>query len=397
MARYEYQCGETGETPTCLNCGAVQLRKLDNNERPADPVKAQIEETTAALVERRATRSQAEAVPRLTPALPLKEAKRPPTTPPPSSTQRSASTPPPPPPSSGAAGAVEAPAPAPKVVNLDDFEKLLKKGVKAVVICGGSNTGKSEIAHGFTRARKRYRGRATALTLGMQAGVRYDIALGGTEPGTVWYQLIDGRRAFLDPSGEFFQRFSPTYRRAMGLGDITETHFDFVRSAVRKLAGVVVVFDLTNPADPDADEPWAEQETIVGFTLDVIRWLRYDKRVHYKDLDLMTRMSLFLEKKKKKLDVPVLVLFSKADQLAEFTNEHPLVLLKRELSTLHAALLTNVRKFRVDYVNTMVRGDDGIDRPAKYPCGVLLPVEWLFGGSFRWLRPLPTSILGGGK
>ena len=144
-------------------------------------------------------------------------------------------------------------------MNLDSFEKLLQKGVKAVVICGGSQVGKSQIAHGFTEARKIYRGRTTPLTLGMQAGVRYDVALGGTAPGSVWYQIIDRRRAFLDPSGEFFRQFSGKYRRERELGRITEAHFDFVRSAVRKLAGVVMVFDLTNQEDPDADDPWAEQ------------------------------------------------------------------------------------------------------------------------------------------
>jgi GTP-binding protein EngB required for normal cell division len=366
------------------------------NGPTSDPVKEQIEQTHAELAERRDTprpagpsaRNEARVTPRW-------EAKSAPS----SGAAEGATTEPPqqpPPRSSAAAAVVQTPAPAPKVVNLQDFENLLKKRMRAVVICGASHAGKSEIARGFTRAAEVYRGQNTAVTLGGTAGVTYNIALGGTSPGTVWYQLIDGRRVFLDPSGEFFQRFSTRYRTAQGLGDITEAQFDFVRSAVRKLAGVVLAFDLSN-REPNAGSPWAEQQAIAATTLSVIRWLRYDRRTRYKDLNLMDRMTLYLKKHPKRLDVPVLVLFSKADRLAELTNEHPLALLRRELTTLHAALLTNARKFRVDYAHTMVKGSDGIDRPAKYPCGVLLPIEWLLGGPLRRLRPLPTSFLGGGK
>jgi hypothetical protein len=392
MARYECsQCGTIGENTTCLNCGSTQLRKLE--EAPlSDPVKESIEQQSAALAEAQAPVRAA--------AAPRKETPKASPPPKPAAEQR--------PPASvvrmpraaePAAAAVAETREQTKIVNLDQFEMLMKRGVKAVIICGGSQAGKSEIARGFTRARKMLRGRTSTTMLG-SSDVRYDVdALGGTVPGTVWYQLIDHRHAFFDPSGEFFNRFSARYRKDQNLGDVDESYFDFVRTAVRKLAGIVLVFDLTNITDPTAENPWQEQESVLEYTLQVLRWLRFDKKPRDQEMELRARMGMYLEKhKRKRLDVPVLVLFSKADRLVEYdyTNEHPLSFARNNLPTLHAALLTNARRFRFDYAHTMVhRGD--IDYPAKYPCGVLLPIEWLIGDPFSPLRQLPTSLLGGGK
>jgi GTP-binding protein EngB required for normal cell division len=286
-------------------------------------------------------------------------------------------------------------------VNLAEFEKLLAKGMRTVIICGKSQAGKSEIAAGFTRARRIYRGHSRLMQLGgRDAGRRYDVALGGTPQFDIWYQLIDGRRVFFDPSGEFFDRFS--YRRSNEVGGISENYFDFVRKASMTLTGVILVFDLTSMPDRNADSLWREQEEVSEFTLAALRWMRMKWVPRYEDLELRSRIGLHVERLPK-LDVPVLVLFSKADQLSEesdYSRDHPLDFAREHLPDLHAALLTHTRRFRFDFAYTMVR-KDGSDIPAKYPCGVLLPIEWVLHDPFRfrWLRlpSLPTRWLGGGK
>lgn len=289
-----------------------------------------------------------------------------------------------------------APAPAPAasdVVGLDEFHALLDRGTKSVIICGDPASGKSEIAFGYIRANNLYRGTAQNLTL--RATLRSDEALGATNPGEIWYQVIDDRHVFLDPSGEFFRRLSPDYRQRHQLPDVTEADFRFVQRAVSGLAGVVLVVDLTHAVDPRAQSPWRQQEDDLKFVLSALRWLRFDRAARPDAIGVSTNIASRVSTLPR-LDERVLVLFSKADQLAKYTNQTPLDFARRRLPILHGALMTHARRFRYDFCNTMIKtpqGDQAVD-----PCGVLLPMEWLLDDRFRWLPlQLPTSWIGGGK
>jgi GTP-binding protein EngB required for normal cell division len=331
-----------------------------------------------------------------------------PDTPPPAPEAKAPEPPPPPPPQEQPTPpptpqpqAMPPPRPAPpptrtQVVGLEAFDRLLQQGFKSIVICGGSKSGKSEIATGFTRANTVFRGRSQVSIAGAQSGTLH--AAGGTTPGHVWFEVANTRRkrVFLDPSGEFFTQLSPTYRQQWALGHVTEEYFDFVRSAVRKLAGVILVVDLTRTIDAFADAPWRNQEIDLDFTLAAIRWMRHDKDARMEGLSVDHNIAARVPHLPR-LDVPVLVLFSKADLLPdEFSNDNPLDFVRSRLPNLHASLLTHARRFRFEFVHTML-GPEGSARRETRPCGVLLSMEWLLSDPFRWLPSLPTRWLGGGQ
>ncbi len=285
-------------------------------------------------------------------------------------------------------------APAKNIVGLEGFHALLDRQMEAVIICGKAQSGKSEIAAGFTRANSVYRGKAQFNQL--RATLRTDFSLGGTNPDEVWYQIIDEKRVFLDPSGEFFRHLSLDERRRAGLPDLTDDDFRFVERAAKQLAGLVLVVDLTHgPEDRDLIA-WRKQENDFNFVLPAIRWLRWEKEVRPEALGVTTNIAQRANQLPM-LDKPVLVLFSKADQLETYVHESPLHFAKRRLPILHGALMTHARRFRYDFCHTMVDTADGIQE-VDHPCGVLTPMEWMLNDPFRWLPfKIPTRYLGGGK
>jgi hypothetical protein len=298
-------------------------------------------------------------------------------------------------------------APEPKgkeIRGLAEFEALLNvEHFSSVVVCGMSGSGKSEITSGFTRANTYFRGRAQSSMLRSTSGKMY--TLGGTVPDEVWFQTINTRRklVFLDPSGEFFKKISPTERLRIGLPDVTPEHFRFVRSAVAKMAAVILVVDLTNAIDELAASPWLNQEIDLDFTLGALRFFRHDKSPEVENVTLSTLISSRLPRLPR-LDVPVLVLFSKADRLGELTNQVPLRFARGRLPRLHSSLRTHARRFRFDFVHTMKAPDEKDLRPedvdveavqVERPCGVLLSMEWLLADPFRWMPKLPTRFLEG--
>ena len=220
--------------------------------------------------------------------------------------------------------------------------------------------------------------------------------LGGTVPNEVWFQPINARRklVFLDPSGEFFRQLSPTERQRLKLPDVTPEHFQFVESAVKHLAAVVLVVDLTNTLDGLAATPWLNQEIDLDYTLGAIRFLRHDRNPELENVSVSSLIAARLPRLPR-LDVPVLVLFSKADMLGELTNELPLRFARRRLPRLHASLRTHARRFRFDFVHTMRNESKDVDVPVERPCGVLLSMEWLLTDPFRWMPSLPTRFLEG--
>lgn len=298
-----------------------------------------------------------------------------------------------------------APEPAPAVApppvseareirGLAEVHALLDRGMEAMIVCGGSKAGKSEIAAGFTRANNVFRGKAMINTL--RTTVLTGYTLGGTLEGEVWYQIIDDKRLFLDPSGEFFNLLSAEYRQRIGVPDITDEDFQFVRRAVSRMAGIVLVVDLTRAVDERDFRAWRQQENELNFILTALRWLRGDKQARPEAIG--TRANIAQRANAvPMLDKPVLVLFSKADQLTNYVNHSPLEFAKRRLPILHGSLMTHARRFRYDFCHTMTRTADG-DREVDNPCGVLLPMEWLLHNPFRWLPlQMPTRYLGGGK
>jgi hypothetical protein len=277
---------------------------------------------------------------------------------------------------------------------LDEFHALLDRGLRAIIVCGEGKTGKSELAAGFIRANNVYRGRAQNLTL--RATLRTEYVLGATNADEVWYQIINDKLAFLDPSGEFFKLLSPDYRQRFQLPDITENDFRFVQRAVAGLGGIVLVVDLTRTIDQRQAAAWRQQENDLKFVLSALRWMRFDKEARPEAIGLSTNIAQRVNALPR-LDVPVLVLFTKADRLKQLTIQSPLKFAKQRLPMLHGALMTHAKRYRYDFCHTMEQTAAG-DHAVDHPCGVLLPMEWVMHDRFRWLPlQLPTRWLGGGK
>ncbi|HEX2121266.1 MAG TPA: hypothetical protein VHL59_06450 [Thermoanaerobaculia bacterium] len=290
--------------------------------------------------------------------------------------------------------APEAPRVAPReIVGLAEFRHILDQGFQSIVICGGGGTGKSQIVNAFTKANTIYRGRAQFDML--RATLRSGDVLGATLKGEVWYQVASDRHVFLDPSGEFFRALSLEERQKLRLPDVTDEHFEFVRDAVQKLAGIVLVVDLFGGGDRLDRSGWRPQENDFTFVLPALRWLRFDREARPPNVGVSINIAARVQKLPR-LDVPVLVLFSKADRLDTLTNQQPLALARRNLPTLHGALVSHAKEFRFDFCHTMVRRGEG-DRAVDRPCGVLLSMEWLLEPRRRWLPRLPATWLGGGK
>lgn len=396
MAQYKCEnCNALRDKPICPKCGA-DTHLIDvpepSLEQLAEKVsrKAAVAETTTSAGPGPALRPTpaAAASAMASPDETLRETPVPARTPQP----RPQIVPTPPPPAEPSAAQPAPVAPTTSIVGLDEFHAVLDQGSEAVVICGDAFSGKSEIAYGYIRANNIYHGRAQNLVL--RATLRTDEVLGATNPKEVWFQPIDKKRVFLDPSGEFFRLLSPELRQKVG--DITEEHFKFIQRAVSKLAGIVLVVDLTSAVDARQSAPWRRQETDLTFILSALRCLRWDKEARPQSISVSTniaqRVSMF-----PRIDKRVLVLFSKADQLAKFTNQNPLDFARRRLPILHGALMTHARRFRYDFCNTMIKTDTGQDQ-AVDPCGVLLPMNWVLDDPFGWLPlQLPTSMIGGGK
>lgn len=282
------------------------------------------------------------------------------------------------------------------VAGLSAFKELLEHGYRAIVICGRAKSGKSEIVDGFRRANIAFRGKINVR--GKKSDQASLITVAGTEQGEVWYEVpnTDRHIVFLDPSGEFFRRIDPNEKYATA---ISEKHFDFVRDAVKRLAGILLVLDISEPDNELLREssPWRVQENTLDFTLATLRWLRFDGKARFQALGLVETIAARV-KKLRRLNVPVLVLLSKADLVRDYTRQNPLEFVREQLPVLHAALLTHARRFHVDFCETMERGDEG-DRQAARPCGVLLSLEWLIDSPLRRLPRIAGGnwLMGGGR
>jgi hypothetical protein len=275
---------------------------------------------------------------------------------------------------------------------LAGFLSLLKQEhYRAIVICGRPNSGKSEIVSGFSRANAAIRGKSQVSGAKSQQATL--LTVGSTTAGSVWYEIPNTDRdlVFLDPSGEFFNRLSPDYVAKLGV-EITETHFDFVRDAMQFTSGIVLVVDISEPDNDQLPEaPWRVQERMLSFTLDSLRWLRYDKKARLPELRIADNIAARV-RKLPQLKVPVLVLLSKVDLVPEYTNVLPLDFIRKWLPQLYAALRTNARTFHVDFCHTMI-GPSGNARAEERPCGVLLSLEWLMAPPLRRLPRVPSTIL----
>lgn len=209
-----------------------------------------------------------------------------------------------------------------------------------------------------------------------------------------------GRRkaVFVDTSGEVFRNLYPN----LG-GEISEPEIDFLRLVGRRLAGVVYLLDLQrlwNPALRTNPEHEAQVD-ILAWMLVLLRWLQQGgRRPPGSRIAFQEDVNREVMRHSRRLRVPVLLLFSRADELNDLAlpgtprtlfpvGESPLLLAYHRLPRLLEVLATHVDHFRLDFVHSLVTDHDTGEIVDPEACGVSLSLSWLLDGSWRW-PTIPT-------
>lgn len=207
------------------------------------------------------------------------------------------------------------------------------------------------------------------------------------------------RAIFVDTSGEHFNRLYNVAERAEGKEEI-----QLLDVVTRGLGGLILLFKLSEQWDPKSE---GRQPRMLINILRLLRWLRGGGRLAGAGhRPLPQRVDAEVERMPT-LEVPVLLLFSFADQLAGCElpppqgrihspgrpiyppGEDPLLLLHHYAPEVLAALEKNVHSFHVDFCHSVVQDDR--EQLFADACGVATARDWLMLASQR--RPLlPTRF-----
>lgn len=298
--------------------------------------------------------------------------------------------------------------------NLQGEERLrhyIDENYALPLMAGVFRTGKTQILKGFDITDQ--------PGYNTEGGSENDIIVRGTHRGEIFIKDVNiklaGRKtAFVDISGEHFVALCPD----MDNQNHTISEQDLLvlklLATTKKIAGLVLVIDLTTQWNAyNTDFPaYRQQIQIASSLLLLLRWLTYDPEVNLDanflsenpNLRMIASNKVAAMGSKKRLNFPVLVLFSKADELwgkpipeyYEQTSrclypayEKPYFIARHCLRELHDALLEHARFFHFDFCHAIeVDLDTGmlVEGP---PIGVGLALRWLLSmdkniQKYRW-------------
>jgi len=258
--------------------------------------------------------------------------------------------------------------------------ELIKKGYDLFLVVGVEGSGKTQLLDSFER---HIQNAALSSFEKSDDGIRVD----PTSPNTIKYLSINStliktnKAAFIDAAGENFSGLYPQQGKIIAIKDVK-----LPKLVLPKLCGLILVIEL--------DAYWMNtkpnQIKIVTWILTVFRWLIKDGCYDPKS-PFSLRQTIYdsvnkMEGAKTRLDIPVQVLFSKADKLHKFSipgyknklyprQDSPFFLAYHHLPGLHHALLGHANYFRYDFVHSIVTNSKSIDE--EEPCGVELSFQWL--------------------
>jgi len=162
----------------------------------------------------------------------------------------------------------------------------------------------------------------------------------------------------------------------------------------------IVTYELTF-YQPLALADLEAQVEILAWMLVLLRWLQQGgRRAPGSRISFQEDVNREVMRHRRRLKVPVLVLFSRADELNDLplpgssrslypVGESPLLLAYHRLPRLLEVLATHVDHFRLDFVHSLVTDHDTGEIVDPEACGVSLSLAWLLDGSWRW-PTLPT-------
>jgi len=225
---------------------------------------------------------------------------------------------------------------------------------------------------------------------------------------------------FVDASGEDFRLLYP---KMQSTGEINKSHIEFLSLATQRLKGIVLLielrrlWDVTRHQYPE-DPANAEQVEILNWILSLVRWFKYDGQ--YTDelsssISLKEQVNRSVMKMKKRLKIPVQVIFSKADEVKDFqipprllsvgwvrrnaaperrvypAGERPLLFAYHCLPDLFEGVRNHADYFRFDFGHSLVTDPESGSISDPYPCGVTLSLKWLLDPVWQSRWPLISS------
>lgn len=316
--------------------------------------------------------------------------------------------------------ATQAPAAA-GATSSPELHGFLKDGFEFYLVAGIGGTGKTQMIDAFRRLptpsgkggyldllhAKRKQGRVMPTSQGSMES--YPFHIGGDRKGVL-----------VDASGEDFRDLYPHYRHITGPED---PHVKLLGQIARRLHGLILLLDiekLRGEADPRYPEH-KQQTDILAWILSLVRWLRFDGSYPDPNVKFHVHVDTRVRLMSRRLDIPILVLFSRADALrglpiprdASHTfgppsalpsrtvgdaaherkltpvGESPLLIAWHLLPDLHTALTTHARHFRYDFAHSIVLDQTTGTVKEDVPCGIRLSLEWLLEG--KWSRSIGTG------
>ncbi len=290
------------------------------------------------------------------------------------------------------ASATEDPLPIPPALGAEgaeastvrsQFEEILGEAEKTFLIIGIQGTGKSRLLAALARV----------FEPTTTAPVQWGCAL-GVAPSSLRLRALGKEVVVLEVPADLFPASSPAAQEG-GAGPP-----EVLVRLSQKVQGLALAVDLekqwsaANGPDPREGE---EQIESLNRILAAFRWWRSGKAPP------VLPQHGHIPKPRGRLDVPVLVLFTKADQLHRLAvpdygrpilpeGEHPLLFAMHCLPDLYRGLLEHVERFHIDFAHSVVLDPTTGVVTHHPPCGVKLSFQWLFTAARGWSVPTRHRI-----
>ena len=278
-------------------------------------------------------------------------------------------------------------------------EENLHSGYEIFLVAGITASGKTQLLEAFARLNPGYLRSHEMQGDGKQVK--------RTTVGTLEVHSVPlpGRTvAFLDAPGELFEKLLPSE------GRIEKESLQLPKLIAKHLRGLVLVFDLLQFWSEDVIRPAAKRQIeILAWVLEILRWARHQGAYPVNtSIPLDRYITQETRTMKQRLDIPVLVLFSKADELRQQTipehgrklrpeQEQPFFFARHCLPDLYGAVEAHADHFHFDFIHSIV-SDPGngpeVEPSAPIisapPCGIQPAFDWLLDPAWERRGGVPS-------
>lgn len=288
-----------------------------------------------------------------------------------------------------------------------ELEERVAEGYDVYLIAGIGGSGKTQLLRaiedpGFLSEIEEHEGRAAP-----------------TPPKTLKAIAIPwrGRSVLvLDAAGEEFKVLHPRLRQG---GGVNPEDIEFLRLVSQRLRGVILLIDLhrlwsATRATPPED---GKQVEVLSWVLQLLRWLAHEGQYPAGATNFETHVKNRVKQMKPRLKVPVVTLFSKADELVGRpvvddrwrvvgsrwnsksserlvfpAGERPMLFATHFLKPLYRTLMQHCDHFHVDFAHAVIIDPDTGGISEDVPCGVHGALDWLLDPRWQEKGNIPTRF-----